>query len=265
MFWVILIIVAIIIVFAFSVSSGSENKDTTNRINEYGKYTDDKYELYPIHQMLLDLPDGEYDVSVFSVYNRKGYSHPIEVRKQDNNQVVGYLHDDADLYNAIESGTGFVFAPLFIKQINNDRLAYIYIEKKILGNKKHANASIDDCEPDVDDILLDLEEYTLTENFIELPIRGINFRNLTDANIGSFDGYIMPDKENKHDKYAIGVYGSDDTHFGFIEKGQKFLCDKIEEGNGFINAKLDVRTFIEDETGKVRFQGTVTINKEDLV
>lgn len=128
-------------------------------------------------------------------------------------------------------------------------------------NEDDENITSDDLE----DILFDLEEYTENDDSIELPIRGINFRNLTQDNIGSFDGYIMPDKENKHDKYAIGVYGNDDTHFGFIEKGQKNLYDKIEEGSGFINAKLDIHTFIEEEAGEIRFQGTVTINKEDLV
>lgn len=261
MFWVILIIVAIIIVFGFSFSS---DKGATSQIDEYSKYTDDKYELYPICKMLLDLSDGEYVVTVFSAYS-KGHSHPIAVRKQDSNQIVGYLHDDPDLYNAIASGDGFVFAPLFIKQINNDILAYIYIERNFLENKKYIDMGSGEEEPDIDDILFDLEDYALTGDFLELPIRGINFRNLTDANIGSFDGYVMPDEENKHDKYAIGIYGVDDTHFGFIEKGQKALYDKISEGSGFINAKLDVGTFIEEETGKVLFKGTVSIHTVDLV
>lgn len=118
---------------------------------------------------------------------------------------------------------------------------------------------------DLKDILFDLEEYTEYDDSIQLPIRGINYRNLTATNIGSFDGYIMPDKENKHDRYAIGVYGDDDTHFGFIEQGQKALYAKIQKRRGFINAKLDINTFIEKETGKVRFWGIVTINKDDLV
>lgn len=265
MFWVILIIIAIIVVFALSYSSGSESEDTASRINEYSIYTDDKYELCPIHKMLVNIPDGEYDVIVFSAYKKKGYSYPMEVRKKDNNQVIGYLYDDPDLYNSIASGDGFVFAPLFIKQINNDRLAYVYIERVILENRKHIDVYCDEDEPDIGDILFYLEEYALVGDFLELPIRGINFRNLTDANIGSFDGYIMPDKENKHDKYAIGVYGNDNTHFGFIEKEQKNLYDTIEKGSGFINAKLEVETFIEDETGRIRFKGIVSINTADLV
>jgi hypothetical protein len=147
---------------------------------------------------------------------------------------------------------------------------------KILNEyqEKEKNESIDDIDDytssefndsSIEDILFELEEYTEDDDSIELPIRGINFRNLTDANIGSFDGFIMPDEGNEHDKYAIGVYGSDDTHFGFIEKGQKALYDKIKAGNGFINVKLDVDTFIDEETGKVRFHGTVTIDKAELL
>jgi hypothetical protein len=117
---------------------------------------------------------------------------------------------------------------------------------------------------DLENIILDLNEYADFGDRIEIPIRGINFRNLTNANIGTFDGFIMPDKENRHDKYAIGVYDNDGTHFGFIEKGQKYFYKKIESVGGFISSELDISTFI-DNTGKSRFSGTVTINKKDLV
>ena len=67
-----------------------------------------------------------------------------------------------------------------------------------------------------------------------------------------------------YDKYAIGVYRSDDTHFGFIEKGQKAIYGKIENGFGYIDVKLEINTFI-DNTNQEKFHGTVVISKTDLI
>lgn len=117
----------------------------------------------------------------------------------------------------------------------------------------------------LEEILLDLDEYDESDDCIGLPIKGINFRNLNNTNIGSFSGYIAPDKENKFDKYAIGIYSEDGTHFGYIEKDQKYFFDFIESKGGYIDAVLDISTFIDDDTGKTRFHGIVAIDKADLV
>lgn len=122
----------------------------------------------------------------------------------------------------------------------------------------------DTTSDDLEDILFDLEEYTENDDSIELPIRGINFRNLDKSKVGTFSGYIAPDKENKYDKYAIGVYSEDGTHFGFIEKNQKNLYKLIEAGEGYIDAILEVSTFIDEDTNEERFHGVVTIDKENL-
>jgi len=117
---------------------------------------------------------------------------------------------------------------------------------------------------DLEDILIDLEEYSDGGDYIELPIRGINHRNLTNDNIGHFDGYIAPDKNNKYDEYAIAIYGNDGTHFGFIEKGQELLYTKIEDSGGIINVSIDVNPFTNDRS-ESRLYGTITIDKEDLI
>ena len=183
--------------------------------------------------------------------------------KQNFNSIGHYLLDgkypkDKTVPNIFDFKIDLESDQKTIKEItisiNSDRLA------DYSGNSSH-----NDDDSSIEDILFDLEEFTEYDDKIELPIRGINFRNLTEENIGSFDGYIMPDKENKHDKYAIGVYGSGDTHFGFLEKGQRALYNKVEERNGFINAKLEINTFIDRDTGKTRFHGIVTILKDDLL
>lgn len=116
---------------------------------------------------------------------------------------------------------------------------------------------------DIENILLDLDEYSDGDDYIELPIRGINFRGLGSSNIGYFEGYITTDKCNKYDKFAIAIYGNDGTHFGFIEKGQEFLYNKIEEVGGIINVSIEVHPFTND-LAQNKLSGTITIDKEIL-
>lgn len=198
---------------------------------------------------------------ILDIISKCGYKRPVKLSQFLND--VGEHNRQSDLYsyltsNEFKSQYDFFNVTSIVTNGENDLILSVNEDEF-----KHNNDVSNDSP--IEDILLDLEEYDEYDDRIELPIRGINFRNLTESNIGSFDGYIMPDGDNKHDKYAIGVYGSDDTHFGFIEKGQKALYDKIEEGSGFINAKLDIDTFIEEDTGKKRFQGTASIMKADLL
>lgn len=118
---------------------------------------------------------------------------------------------------------------------------------------------------DLEDIIFNLEEYSEGDTWLNLPVRGINHRKLTKLNIGTFDGYIMPDKENKYDKYAIGIYGNDGTHFGFIEKGQKDLYQKINQGDGYINVVIETKIFTPDNSDEGKFYGIVSINKADIL
>lgn len=114
------------------------------------------------------------------------------------------------------------------------------------------------------DILFELNEYTVRGDYLEIPIRGINFRNLTKENIGVFGGYIMRDEGNQYDKYAIGVYSLDGTHFGYLKKGQKILYDKIEKKQGLFIVELEVSTFTLDGEDEL-FSGKVIINIKDLL
>jgi len=118
---------------------------------------------------------------------------------------------------------------------------------------------------DLEDILFDLEEYTENDDSIELPIRGINFRGLSVDCLKYINGFIMPDLGNEYDTYAIGIYASDGTHLGFVEKGQKALYNKIEENQGSIDVDIDIDTFIDEDTGETRFCGNITIDKSLLL
>lgn len=111
---------------------------------------------------------------------------------------------------------------------------------------------------DLEDILLDLGDYSEFSDRLEIPIFEINFRNLSDANVGTFEGCLIPDKDNEHDEYAIGIYDKNGIHFGFVEKGQEFFYKKIEEKGGLVNGILEVH---RRKTGKNPFHGTITIDK----
>lgn len=115
---------------------------------------------------------------------------------------------------------------------------------------------------DIEDILFDLSEFAEFSDRIEIPIIGINFRNLLDDNVGTFDGYLKTDKNNEYDRYAIGIFNNDGIHFGFVEKEQKYFFKKIEEVGGSVNAVLEIHA---RKTGKNRFHGTATIDKELLL
>lgn len=135
---------------------------------------------------------------------------------------------------------------------------YGYTNSDIYNNEDYITSE------DIENILLDLDEYSDGDDYIELPIRGINFRGLEGSNIGYFEGYITPDKHNKYDQFAIAIYGNDGTHFGFIEKGQEFLYNKIEEVGGIINVSIEVHPFTND-LGQNKLSGTITIDKENLM
>lgn len=196
---------------------------------------------------------------------------------------VTSLFDDDDIKNNFNSIGHYLLAGKYPKDKTIPNIFVFNVELE--SDKKNVreitisinsdslasySESVSDDEPyqnseSLEDILLDLDEYDENDDSIELPIRGINFRNLNDTNIGSFSGYIAPDKENKFDKYAIGVYSQDGTHFGYIEKDQKYFYDFIESKGGYIDAVLDISTFIDDDTGKTRFHGIVAIDKANLV
>lgn len=140
----------------------------------------------------------------------------------------------------------------------------VFSEKVGYMDTKEMNIEDDDniTSDDFEDILLDLGDYSEFSDRIELPICGINFRNLSDENIGTFDGYLMADKNNEYDEYAIGIYDKDGVHFGFVEKAQKYFYNKIEEKGGMVNGIIEVR---KRKTGKNPFHGTVTIDKHLLL
>lgn len=274
MFWIIFIIIIIVIILAINnASSNTDANEFIERGSEYEKYTDELYETFYVDNILLDVLDGKYDAAIFSSH-KEGHDYPIEVRIENSSRIIGYLFDDKRLYNILINGSGYLFAPLFIKTTTDglkNRFAYIYIEKKLLSvrqlkKKETYNNYNDDgyiTSQDIENILLDLDEYSDGDDYIELPIRGINFRGLGSSNIGYFEGYITTDKCNKYDKFAISIYGNDGTHFGFIEKGQEFLYNKIEEVGGIINVSIEVHPFTND-LGQNKLSGTITIDKEIL-
>lgn len=265
-------IIAVIVVIFLAVIPQTKFGKAVNTLVEYHDRQNDNSETnkHITHTSLNDdkideiyYRDKNYEY-IIDIVSKCGHNRPVKLSQflQD----IGQTQRQSDLYVYLTSEkfrSEYYF--LNISKIENERKPDLILSV----NDENLNSNNDEDEnltsDNLEDILFDLEEYTENDDSIELPIRGINFRNLTDANIGSFNGYIMPDKENKHDRYAIGVYSDDDTHFGFIEKGQKSLYNKIESGYGYINGRLEIDTFIDEDTGETRFHGIITIDKELLL
>ena len=50
-------------------------------------------------------------------------------------------------------------------------------------------------------------------------IAGINFRKGIKDYVGKFEGYLMPEPDNKHDRNAIAIHHRDGKHLGYIPAG----------------------------------------------
>lgn len=239
MIWVILILV-VLIIFIVIISS-SRTSNTSDNLDQIF-YRNKNYEY------------------IIDIVAKCGYKKPVKL--SEFLIALGEPQRQYDLYNYITSqkfkDEYYFFDVMELLTNGQNDLILSVNENKIKADNNYSD------NPVIEDLLFDLEEFTDSDDSLELTIRGINFRDLNYNNVGVFDGYIMPDKNNEYDQYAIGVYRNDGVHFGFIEKGQKDLYNLIESGEGYINATLNVTTFVDD-MGETKFNGAVTINKNDIV
>nr|WP_298672019.1 hypothetical protein [uncultured Prevotella sp.] len=65
-------------------------------------------------------------------------------------------------------------------------------------------------------------------------IQRINYKDLENSYIGSFKGYICPDKKDKEDIYAIAVYNDNKVKVGYVRSMNKPLYDFLTEKGGIV-------------------------------
>ena len=63
------------------------------------------------------------------------------------------------------------------------------------------------------------------KGYISYPIVGMGYRNLSITDDTDFVGHVECDDCNEYDEYAIAVYDDEDTHLGYLPKGNKRLFD----------------------------------------
>ena len=88
----------------------------------------------------------------------------------------------------------------------------------------------------------------------QLFIKGLEYRDLTDDDLGKFYGYVKTEPDNKFDKYAIAIFDDKHRHIGYVPKGEEYLFNTLEliggkqQAWGYIYKEL--HTYSGDETLK---------------
>lgn len=90
-------------------------------------------------------------------------------------------------------------------------------------------------------------------------IAGINKYGLTVADCGLARGWVMRDKENRHDKNAVAVFRNE-THVGYLNKEiAKEFAPKLDEIGKAVPCLLSIRSEVDEGDGHQYFVGRVRI------
>ena len=95
----------------------------------------------------------------------------------------------------------------------------------------------------------------VTETF---SIKGLNFHDLDESMVGPFKGYVKIQRNNKYDRYAIGVY-IDGEEVGHLPRGNKALFNKIAAKGGKVRATGFIDMGEDQEDGHLYFYGEVEV------
>lgn len=71
-----------------------------------------------------------------------------------------------------------------------------------------------------------------SRKFMDLELKGLQYHDIDNSDIGKFIGYALIEPENSFDNYAIAIYNSADKKLGYIPKHNYaiFNCIKANEG-----------------------------------
>ena len=90
-------------------------------------------------------------------------------------------------------------------------------------------------------------------------IAGINKYGLTMADCGLARGWVMRDKENRHDKNAVAVFRNE-THVGYLNREiAKEFAPKLDEIGKAVPCLLSIRSEVDEGDGHQYFVGRVRI------
>ncbi len=90
------------------------------------------------------------------------------------------------------------------------------------------------------------------KDIVKFDIVGTYFRNISPKESGNFTGYIVAEKNNVHDKYAVAVYKSNHVHIGYVPRGnQKLHNTLVKEHNGKVFAWGYIHNYGENWEGDV--------------
>ena len=89
-------------------------------------------------------------------------------------------------------------------------------------------------------------------------IKGLNFHDIDESMVGAFRGYVKIQRNNKYDRYAIGVY-IDGVEIGHLPRGNKALFNKIAAKGGKVRATGFIDIGEDQEDGHLYFYGEVEV------
>lgn len=89
-------------------------------------------------------------------------------------------------------------------------------------------------------------------------IKGLNFHDIDESMVGAFRGYVKIQRNNKYDRYAIGVY-IDGDEIGHLPRGNKALFNKIAAKGGKVRATGFIDIGEDQEDGHLYFYGEVEV------
>ena len=119
--------------------------------------------------------------------------------------------------------------------------------KEAMKSKKKKNYGLTDLGNDDND--------EATEVF---SIKGLNFHDIDESMVGAFRGYVKIQRNNKYDRYAIGVY-IDGEEVGHLPRGNKTLFNKIASKGGKVRATGFIDMGEDQEDGHLYFYGEVEV------
>ena len=71
---------------------------------------------------------------------------------------------------------------------------------------------------------------------------GMYYRGITSKDFGVYDGYAIPEEDNKYDPYAVAIYRkADNKHVGYTPSGNKDLFKTLQYRGGKANAIFKIQ------------------------
>jgi hypothetical protein len=221
MLWVILIIVAIVFIVLFLNSKTSVMFTISNN----------QHDMIP---NLLDLVEEKGSIVVDS-YTDSQYS---------KNKIGWYLNS----YKFVKE---YNQSDKYIAEVD------FFDNDKRIGDIKRIVLRLN---PNPQPIEFKDEPHVYKSSRIKLLfINGLEYRELTDKDLGKFYGYVKTEPNNEFDKYAVAIFNDKDKHIGYVPRGDEYLFNTLELIDGRQQAWGYIYKELHIYSGKERLQGRIYI------